>query len=211
VTYAKRPFGGLRQVLSYLANYTYRVALSNRRIIAVDEARQIITLSYRDYRDRSKVKLLFLSVRESIRRFSLHILPAGLVRIRHYGILGNSRRKANLAAAGAIFARRGHAVTVEQAASAHESPRCPACGQSGLRLIAFTEPDGTYHLLRHVPPTAIAHEPSASHRSHAVHFEMDFYPPLQIVVTTLSRHDKTALLFFPGSARVPVALPRRNS
>jgi hypothetical protein len=151
VTYAKRPFGGPRQVLSYLAHYTHRVALSNRRIVAVDAATQTVTLSYRDYRDRSKVKPLFLSVREFIRRFSLHILPSGLVRIRHYGILGNNRRKADIAAARAIFARRGRAVSVAQAVPTHEPPRCPACGQSGLRLVGFTEPDGTYHLLGQPP------------------------------------------------------------
>ena len=70
VLYAKRPFGGPQQVLSYLANYTYRVALTNRRIVAVDAQHQ-----------------------DFIRRFSLHILPSRLVRIRHYGILGNNRRK----------------------------------------------------------------------------------------------------------------------
>jgi hypothetical protein len=93
VLYAKRPFGGPQQVLSYLANYTHRVALSNRRIVAVDAQHQSVTFTYRDYRHGSQRKELTLSALEFIRRFSLHILPPGLVRIRHYGILGNNRRK----------------------------------------------------------------------------------------------------------------------
>src|SRR4029077_4261280 len=93
VLYAKRPFGGPRQVLSYLANYTHRVALSNRRIVAVDAQHQSVPFTYRDYRHGSRRKELTLSALEFIRRFSLHILPPGLVRIRHYGILGNNRRK----------------------------------------------------------------------------------------------------------------------
>ena len=93
VVYAKRPFGGPQQVLSYLANYTHRVALSNRRIVAVDAQYQTVTFTYRDYRHGSQRKELTLSALEFIRRFSLHILPPGLVRIRHYGILGNNRRK----------------------------------------------------------------------------------------------------------------------
>ena len=101
------PFGGPKQVLSYLANYTHRVALSNRRIVAVDARHQTVTFTYRDYRRASQRKELTLSVLEFIRRFSLHILPPGLVRIRHYGILGNNRRKRDIEAARAIFISRG--------------------------------------------------------------------------------------------------------
>ena len=107
VLYAKRPFGGPQQVLRYLANYTHRVALSNRRIVAVDPQQQTVTFTYRDYRHGSKLKELTLCALEFIRRFSLHILPSGLVRIRHYGILGNNRRKRDIEAARAIFKRRG--------------------------------------------------------------------------------------------------------
>src|SRR4029077_13152927 len=85
ILYAKRPFGGPQQVLRYLANYTHRVALSNRRIVAVDPQLQTVTFTYRDYRHGSKLKELALCALEFIRRFSLHILPSGLVRIRHYG------------------------------------------------------------------------------------------------------------------------------
>jgi hypothetical protein len=78
VLYAKRPFGGPQQVLSYLANYTHRVALSNRRIVAVDPQHETVSFTYRDYRHGSQLKELTLSASEFIRRFSLHILPPGL-------------------------------------------------------------------------------------------------------------------------------------
>src|SRR6201997_2193740 len=110
VLYAKCPFGGPQQVLSYLANYTHRVALSNRRIVAVDARHQSVTFTYRDYRHGSQRKELTLSALEFIRRFSLHILPPGLVRIRHYGILGNNRRKRAIEAARAICKSSGCAL-----------------------------------------------------------------------------------------------------
>ena len=133
VLYAKRPFGGPQQVLRYLANYTHRVALSNRRIVAVDELHQSVTFTYRDYRHGSQLKELTLSALEFIRRFSLHILPSGLVRIRHYGILGNNRRKRDIQAARAIFERRGHAVELEPQSVAQTPMRCPSCAKAGIR------------------------------------------------------------------------------
>ena len=150
VLYAKRPFGGPKQVLSYLANYTHRVALSNRRILAVDAQHQSVTFTYRDYRHGSQRKDLTLSALEFIRRFSLHILPPGLVRIRHYGILGNNRRRRDIEAARAIFKRRGCAVEL-QPQSVVDPPRggtcCPLCGKAGIRLVAFTNAAGVLHLI----------------------------------------------------------------
>ena len=150
VLYAKRPFGGPQQVLSYLANYTHRVALSNRRIVAVDAQHQTVTFTYRDYRHGSKLKELTLSALEFIRRFSLHILPPGLVRIRHYGILGNSRRKSDIEAARAIFKRNGSAMEL-QSHSVADPPCtgmcCPLCGKTGIRLVAFTDPAGVLHMI----------------------------------------------------------------
>src|ERR1700758_3627488 len=150
VLYAKRPFGGPQQVLSYLANYTHRVALSNRRIVAVDARHQSVTFTYRDYRHGSQRKELTLSALEFIRRFSLHILPPGLVRIRHYGILGNNRRSRDIEAARAIFKRRGCAVEL-QPQSVVDPPCgrtcCPLCGKAGIRLVAFTGAAGVLHLI----------------------------------------------------------------
>jgi hypothetical protein len=133
--------------VSYLANYTHRVALSNRRILAVDANYQTVTFTYRDYRHGSQLKELTLSALEFIRRFSLHILPPGLVRIRHYGILGNNRRKAAIAAARAIFKRRGRAVELQPQSVAEKSTCCPLCGKAGIRLVAFTNAAGILHII----------------------------------------------------------------
>jgi hypothetical protein len=150
VLYAKRPFGGPQQVLRYLANYTHRVALSNRRIVAVDPQQQTVTFTYRDYRDGSKLKELTLCALEFIRRFSLHILPSGLVRIRHYGILGNNRRKRDIEAARAIFKRRRRAKELQPQCVADPPCRarcCPSCGKAGIRLVAFTDAAGVLHMI----------------------------------------------------------------
>jgi len=150
VLYAKRPFGGPQQVLSYLANYTHRVALSNRRIVAVDAQHQSVTFTYRDYRHGSQRKKLTLSALEFIRRFSLHILPPGLVRVRHYGILGNNRRKRDIEAARAICKSSGCAVELEPRSVADppcSGMCCPSCGKAGIRLVAFTDAAGVLHMI----------------------------------------------------------------
>jgi hypothetical protein len=135
-------------VLSYLSNYTHRVALSNRRISGVDEQAGSVTFTYRDYRKGGAVKPLTLPAREFIRRFSLHILPSGLVRIRNYGILGNNRRQRDIAKARAIFERRGKPATAPPNVRPLEPLRCPHCGQAGLRLVGWIDTYGLRHSLR---------------------------------------------------------------
>jgi hypothetical protein len=147
VLYAKCPLGGPLQVLHYLANYTHRVALSNRRIVAVDEQQQTVTFTYRDYRHGSQLKDLTLSASEFIRRFSLHILPSALVRIRHYGILGNNRRKRAIEAARAILKRRGRVLVLQPQSVVQKPMCCPLCGKAGIRLVAFTDAAGLLHLI----------------------------------------------------------------
>src|ERR1700737_3533046 len=147
VLYAKRPFGGPQQVLSYLANYTHRVALSNRRIVAVNAPHQSVTFTYRDYRHGSQLKELTLSALQFIRRFSLHILPPGLVRIRHFGILGNNRKKRDIQAARAIFESRGRGLGSQPPTVANKPMCCPACGKPGIRLAAFTDAAGVLHMI----------------------------------------------------------------
>jgi hypothetical protein len=147
VLYAKSPFGGPLQVLRYLANYTHRVALSNRRIVAVDAQHQTVTFSYRDYRHGSQLKDLTLSASEFIRRFSLHILPSALVRIRHYGILGNNRRKRAIELARAILKRRRRALVLQPQSVVQKPMCCPLCGKAGIRLVAFTDAAGLLHMI----------------------------------------------------------------
>jgi Putative transposase len=95
VVYAKRPFGGPEQVLKYLARYTHRVAISNRRLLSLADGR--ITFEWKDYADGNQIKTMTLEAVEFIRRFLLHVFPAGFVHIRHFGFLANRRRKAKLA------------------------------------------------------------------------------------------------------------------
>ncbi|MBU1625818.1 IS91 family transposase [bacterium] len=94
VTYCKKPFGGPEYVLRYLGRYTHRVAISNHRIVKVEDER--VTFKWRDYRDHNKTKLMTLDVSEFIRRFLLHILPYRYYKIRYYGLLANRYRKVKL-------------------------------------------------------------------------------------------------------------------
>ena len=99
VVYCKRPFGGPKEVLRYLARYTHRVAISNRRLIACDE--KGVTFKWKDYRleGRERYKLMTLATHEFIRRFLMHVLPAGFHRIRYYGLLASGKRAENIARA----------------------------------------------------------------------------------------------------------------
>jgi len=95
VTYCKPPFGSPDKVIDYLGRYTHRVAISNNRIISMENG--FVTFSWRDYRDSNKLKLMRLSAVEFIRRYFLHILPDGFRKIRHYGILSSKNKKSKIA------------------------------------------------------------------------------------------------------------------
>ena len=87
--YAKEPFAGPEQVIEYMGRYTHKVAISNHRLLNIDEAG--VRFRWRDYRD-NKVKVMTLEGTEFLRRFCQHILPRGFVRVRHYGLLSTARR-----------------------------------------------------------------------------------------------------------------------
>jgi hypothetical protein len=93
VVYSKRPFAGPRQVLAYLSRYTHRVALSPRRLLALDPESRTVTFSWKDYADGCKRKTMRLELKEFVRRFCLHLLPERFVKIRHFGFLGNRQRR----------------------------------------------------------------------------------------------------------------------
>ncbi len=99
VVYAKRPFSGPEQVLAYLSRYTHRVAISNSRLVALDD--RGVTFRWKDYRahGRTRYKTMTLATEEFMRRFLLHVLPSGFHRIRHYGLLANGNRKNHIATA----------------------------------------------------------------------------------------------------------------
>ena len=103
VVYAKRPFAGPEAVLAYLSRYTHRVAISNRRLVAMDDAG--VSFRWKDYRakGRTRHKTMTLAPEEFMRRFLLHVLPSGFHRIRHYGLLANAGRRANLVRVRALL------------------------------------------------------------------------------------------------------------
>jgi hypothetical protein len=127
VVYAKPPFAGPEAVLAYLARYTHRVAISNRRLIAFDGAG--VTFRYKDYRrdGAERYGTMTLGTHEFIRRFLLHVLPKGFHRIRHYGLLAGSTRRTNLALVRALLS----VVPPENdtpEAPLDPRPPCPCCG-----------------------------------------------------------------------------------
>ena len=139
VVYAKRPFAGPAAVLAYLSRYTHRVAISNRRLLALDE--RGVTFRWKDYRTTGKTrhKTMTLSADEFMRRFLLHVLPSGFHRIRHYGLLANPERKDNLAKARALLDAAPAVVVVSPvaatpAATAPPTFVCPGCG-APMRII----------------------------------------------------------------------------
>jgi hypothetical protein len=94
VVYCKAPFGGPQQVLQYLGRYTHRIAISNHRLIRFKEGK--VLFRWKDYRHNGKQKAMELAAEEFIRRFLMHVLPSGFVRIRHYGFLANRNRAASI-------------------------------------------------------------------------------------------------------------------
>lgn len=94
VVYCKPSFKKPEDVITYLGRYTHRIAISNNRIISVEN--EVVSFKWRDYRDKSKEKIMQLPVHEFMRRFLMHVLPAGFFKIRHYGILSNRNKKTKL-------------------------------------------------------------------------------------------------------------------
>ena len=134
--YAKRPFAGPKAVLAYLSRYTHRVAISNRRLISLDESG--VTFRYKDYRrdGAERYRTMTLTTDEFIRRFLLHVLPKGFHRIRHYGLLASAGRKANVARARALLAVPPAAEPAEPVEPTEPRPPCPCCG--GRMIITET-------------------------------------------------------------------------
>jgi len=95
ITYSKQPFGGPQQVLEYLGRYTHRVAITNNRILSIEKGQ--VTFSYRDRADGNEVKTMSLKAQEFIRRFLLHILPKGFMKIRYFGFLAHTNKKTSIA------------------------------------------------------------------------------------------------------------------
>jgi hypothetical protein len=139
VVYAKRPFAGPAAVLAYLSRYTHRVAIANSRLVALDE--HDVTFGWKDYRAKGKTrhKTMTLGADEFMRRFLLHVLPGGFHRIRHYGLLANGARKANLARARELLhvVSEAHLQTPNAAADMESGRPCFVCLHCGAAMLVL--------------------------------------------------------------------------
>jgi Putative transposase/Transposase zinc-binding domain len=148
VVYAKAPFAGPQAVIEYLGRYTHKVAISNHRILSLDEGKDTVTFVYKDYADEGKQKQMTLQGEEFIRRFSQHILPKGFTKIRTYGYLANRNRQGRI---NAVLKKMKLPLHPEQKVSIPVEVRmrerfgvdvrkCPCCGQSSLELVTVYYP-----------------------------------------------------------------------
>ena len=129
VVYLKHPFGGPQYVLQYLGRYTHRVAISNHRLVSFADGQ--VTFRWRDSAHHNEQKLMTLSVDEFLRRFLLHILPKGFVRIRNFGFLANRRRTTLLPLCFQLLGATQPSPAEEHPSSTQDAPglyRCPKCG-----------------------------------------------------------------------------------
>jgi hypothetical protein len=126
VVYAKPPFGGPAQVLKYLSRYTHRIAISNRRLLSIDETS--VTFRFKDYARGSRRRTMTLDGGEFLRRFLMHAVPCGFMRMRHYGLLANRVRRKNLATCRSLLAAAAPTAPIVEV----EPPRCPLCGRGHL-------------------------------------------------------------------------------
>jgi Putative transposase/Transposase zinc-binding domain len=159
VVYCKRPFGGPKEVLRYLARYTHRVAISNRRLVACNE--KGVTFKWKDYRleGRARYQVMTLATHEFIRRFLMHVLPAGFHRIRYYGLLASGKRADNIARARELLTLPIIPVDAIKAADANadqpQTPehRRPSCG--GRMIIIERFERGSTPRSHPSPPTLV--------------------------------------------------------
>jgi hypothetical protein len=151
VVYAKPPFGGPRQVLKYLARYTHRVAISNQRLISLQNGQ--VTFQWKDYARGNRTGMMTLSATEFIRRFLLHVLPSGFVKIRHFGFLANRCRQEKIALCRRLLDKGSPAkypatdYSDDPAGTDREpSPldRCPVCELGRMRRIEALPPQPAY-------------------------------------------------------------------
>jgi hypothetical protein len=158
VVYSKRPFGGPAQVLRYLARYTHRVAISNRRLIALND--KGVTFKWKDYRreGRERYAVMTLDTHEFIRRFLMHVLPQGFHRIRYYGLLTSPTRANNIARIRALLALPLIPIDAIKAAATKPEelqapgPPCPCCGSRMLIIETFLPGQQPKHRPTPLPP-----------------------------------------------------------
>jgi len=146
--YAKPPFAGPEQVLAYVARYTHRVALSNNRLLDIEEDK--VRFHWKDYRNGNRQKTMTLAADEFIRRFLLHVLPEGFQRIRYYGFLANRYRERKLARCRQLLAMPQPVPPDDQVAGDYRDQyqeltgtsltECPACQRGRMVIIEVLKP-----------------------------------------------------------------------
>jgi hypothetical protein len=151
VVYAKPPFGGADQVLNYLARYTHRVAISNHRLVAFENQR--VSFRWRDYAHGGKQKVMTVPAEEFLRRYLLHVLPKGLVRIRHFGLFANRCRAASLERCRSLL---GSEPRLDPSVPEDSQPPCPLCSGPMMMVQRITPQDLRYALIPVLePPRAL--------------------------------------------------------
>lgn len=142
VVYAKPPWKSSEHVLKYLARYTHRVAIANGRLQSIDDGQ--VTFGYKDYRRQHRQRTLTLSAAEFIRRFMMHILPNGFVRIRYYGFLANAHRQEQLQKIRELLGTPQPTMAAEQSDHAPQDlleplqdQPCPHCNEGLMRAVAL--------------------------------------------------------------------------
>lgn len=150
VVYAKPPFGGPDAVLAYLSRYTHRVAISNSRLIRIDGG--TVTFKVKDYRidGPGRYKTMTLNAHEFIRRFLVHVLPKGFHRIRHYGLLANGNRAANIARARELLNAPAPSEPEQKTDPIDHS--CPYCGGQMIVIEIFQPGTVPRHKPQRAPP-----------------------------------------------------------
>jgi hypothetical protein len=140
VVYAKPPFGGPGQVLKYLARYTHRIAIGNRRLVSVDD--RSVTFRWKDYRRGHRPRTTTLDGGEFLRRFLMHAVPRGFMRIRHFGLLANRVRAKNLATSRQMLSSPPPPPALARTGDhSNDRPVCPLCGRGHLIAGPNLSPD----------------------------------------------------------------------
>jgi len=146
VVFAKGSVVGPDHVLDYFGRYTHRVAISNRRLRTLDPSARTVAFTYKDYADGHRLKTMILPAAEFIRRFLLHLLPAGFTKIRHYGLLGNNRRKQRVALARVALEKSPLRFEPRKAVQPASPPAplvlCPHCQSASVRCVARIDSSG---------------------------------------------------------------------
>jgi hypothetical protein len=140
VVFAKQPFARPENVIEYLGRYSHKIAISNHRILQIDQEKKRVTFTAKDYRHGDKKIVLTLSTEEFVRRFGLHILPKGFTRIRHFGILSSSWKKEKLPQLQAELAVKKLATIIPEKPVLHR--QCPSCKKGKLHTVLLFDARG---------------------------------------------------------------------